>query len=105
MYVYSISFIYSYLVLQDGRNAASLTLAEQYIVAFEKLAKSNNTMILPSNPGDVTGLVAQALAVYNSVSKQGFALPPQSNEQQHLKKNVEYNQLSEEKNAVKINIE
>ncbi|EDW61171.2 stomatin-like protein 2, mitochondrial [Drosophila virilis] len=88
----------------EGRNAASLTLAEQYIEAFKKLAKSNNTMILPSNPGDVTGLVAQALAVYNNVSNQSFELAPQANEN-CLKKNVEYNSFNEEKNSVKINIE
>lgn len=79
-------------------------MAEQYIEAFEKLAKSNNTMILPSNPGDVTGLVAQALAVYNTVSNQGFVSQTQSNEP-CLKKSVDYNQLNEEKAAVKINIE
>lgn len=61
-------------------------------------------MILPSNPGDVTGLVAQALAVYNNVSNQSFELAPQANENS-LKKNVEYNSFNEEKNSVKVNIE
>ncbi|CAD7012136.1 stomatin-like protein 2, mitochondrial [Ceratitis capitata] len=52
----------------DGKNAASLTLAEQYIDAFRNLAKTNNTLILPSNPGDVTALVTQALSVYQTVA-------------------------------------
>lgn len=42
-----------------GPNAASLTIAEQYVAAFNKLAKSSNTLILPSNVGDVSSLVTQ----------------------------------------------
>uniref|UniRef100_A0A1A9WP62 Band 7 domain-containing protein n=1 Tax=Glossina brevipalpis TaxID=37001 RepID=A0A1A9WP62_9MUSC len=54
----------------NGKNAASLTLAEQYISAFKHLAKTNNTLILPSNAGDITSLVTQALSVYKAVSAQ-----------------------------------
>lgn len=50
-----------------GSDAASLLIAENYIKAFEKLAKTNNTMILPSNTNDVSGLVAQAMAVYKTI--------------------------------------
>ncbi|XP_068145529.1 stomatin-like protein 2, mitochondrial [Drosophila tropicalis] len=93
----------------DGKNAASLTLAEQYISAFKKLAKSNNTMILPSNPGDVTGFVAQALSVYNHVSNSNQQMLDSTNCQNagtRLNPNkVEYNELNEDKNAVKMNIE
>ncbi|XP_017013531.1 stomatin-like protein 2, mitochondrial [Drosophila takahashii] len=93
----------------DGQNAASLTLAEQYIGAFKKLAKTNNTMILPSNPGDVNGFVAQALAVYNHVSHSNQA----NKSSENVKgvgaclnaKNVEYKELQEDKNSVKMNIE
>lgn len=53
----------------DGKNAASLTVAEQYINAFNKLASTNNTLILPSNVGDVSSLVGQAMSIYNTVSK------------------------------------
>lgn len=42
-----------------GPNAASLSIAEQYVSAFNKLAKTNNTLILPANAGDVSSLVAQ----------------------------------------------
>lgn len=44
-----------------GPNAASLSIAEQYVQAFNKLAKTNNTLILPSNAGDVSSLVTQVL--------------------------------------------
>lgn len=40
-------------------NAASLSIAEQYVQAFNKLADTNNTLILPANAADVSGLVAQ----------------------------------------------
>lgn len=57
------------LNLQDGKNAASLSIAEQYIHAFQNMAKTNNTMLIPSNAGDITTLVAKALTVYNSVQQ------------------------------------
>ncbi|XP_065367233.1 stomatin-like protein 2, mitochondrial [Calliphora vicina] len=56
----------------NGKNAASLTLAEQYISAFKHLAKTNNTLILPSNAGDISSLVTQALSVYKTVSSQNL---------------------------------
>lgn len=52
-----------------GPNAASLTIAEQYVAAFNKLAKSSNTLILPSNVGDVPTLVTQALTTYSTICK------------------------------------
>lgn len=42
-----------------GPNAASLSIAEQYVHAFNKLAKTNNTLILPANVGDISSLVSQ----------------------------------------------
>lgn len=42
-----------------GANAASLSIAEQYVHAFNKLAKNNNTLILPANAGDVSNMVGQ----------------------------------------------
>ncbi|CAD7076960.1 unnamed protein product [Hermetia illucens] len=56
---------------EDGRNAASLSIAEQYIAAFNDLAKTNNTMILPSNAGDIPSVVAQALTIYKTLSGNG----------------------------------
>lgn len=57
------------LMLQEGKNAASLFIAEEYVHAFNKLARTNNTLILPSNVGDVTSLVGQAMSIYGAVSK------------------------------------
>lgn len=47
------------LGVTDAKNAAALSIAEQYVNAFNKLAKVNNTLILPSNVGDVPTFVAQ----------------------------------------------
>lgn len=57
------------LKLQEGKNAASLFIAEEYVHAFNKLARTTNTLILPSNVGDVTSLVSQAMSIYGTVSK------------------------------------
>lgn len=46
-------------VPQHGSAAASLSVAEQYVNAFSKLAKDSNTLLLPANTGDVTNMVAQ----------------------------------------------
>ncbi|CAD6186138.1 unnamed protein product [Caenorhabditis auriculariae] len=56
---------------QGASNAASLTVAEQYVAAFGKLAKDTNTVVLPANLSDPGSMVAQALAVYNSVTTKG----------------------------------
>lgn len=52
------------LELNSGPNAASLSVAEQYVQAFNKLAQTNNTLILPANAGDISGLVAQVRSFY-----------------------------------------
>jgi regulator of protease activity HflC (stomatin/prohibitin superfamily) len=43
-----------------GRDAVSLRVAEQYVQEFGKLAKENNTMIVPSNLADVSAFIAAA---------------------------------------------
>ncbi len=48
---------------QGGPDAVNLRIAEQYIGEFGKLAKTNNTMIIPSNMGDVSSIIATATKV------------------------------------------
>jgi regulator of protease activity HflC (stomatin/prohibitin superfamily) len=50
---------------ENGLNAVNLRIAEQYLAAFANLAKTNNTMILPSNLSDIAGIVATATSVFN----------------------------------------
>lgn len=51
------------LNLAGGETAANLRVAEQYIAEFGNLAKENNTMIIPSNMGDMSSMVATAMSV------------------------------------------
>jgi regulator of protease activity HflC (stomatin/prohibitin superfamily) len=46
-----------------GMSAANLKVAEKYIEAFDNLARTNNTLIIPSNLSDIAGLVASAMTV------------------------------------------
>jgi len=55
---------------KSGNQAASLSIAEQYIQAFGNLAKKGNTIILPANSGDVASMVTQAMSVYTSISNK-----------------------------------
>lgn len=58
------------LAEQNGNAAASLSVAEQYVSAFSNLAKESNTILLPSNSGDISGMVTQAMTIYGSLAKQ-----------------------------------
>ena len=49
--------------MPGGMNAANLKVAELYIGAFDNLARTNNTLIIPSNMSDMAGLVASAMTV------------------------------------------
>jgi len=48
---------------KGGLEAANLKVAQQYVEAFANLAKTSNTLILPSNAADVAGMVATAMTV------------------------------------------
>lgn len=52
-----------------GEAAMQLKVAEQYVGAFEKLAKTNNSLIVPANVGDMSSLIATALQVVNTQQK------------------------------------
>jgi len=51
----------------QGGQAASLAVAENYVKAFGELAKESNTLLLPANAGDVTGMVTQAMSIYKKL--------------------------------------
>jgi len=58
---------------EGGLTAANLKVAELYIGAFSNLAKTNNTLIIPSNVSDVAGLVASAMSVLDKTRQAGAA--------------------------------
>lgn len=52
---------------KGGSDAVSLKIAEQYIEAFSKLAKENNSIIIPSNVNDPGSVVASAMAIFKGI--------------------------------------
>jgi regulator of protease activity HflC (stomatin/prohibitin superfamily) len=54
-----------------GEQAVQLKVAERAVDAYQHLAKTNNSMIVPSNLSEVSGLVASAMAVFKSGAKGG----------------------------------
>lgn len=53
----------SALEAPGGMQAANLKVAERYIEQFGNLAKAGNTLIVPSNIGDVAGMISTAMTV------------------------------------------
>jgi regulator of protease activity HflC (stomatin/prohibitin superfamily) len=49
-----------------GIDAVNLRVAEHYVDAFGKLAKTNNSIIVPADLGDMSGLIASALQIVKS---------------------------------------
>lgn len=49
-----------------GQDAVSLKVAEQYVDAFAKLAKTGNTLIVPGDLGNMSSMIASALQVVKS---------------------------------------
>ena len=50
---------------ENGLNAVNLRIAEQYLLAFGNIAKTTNTLIIPSNLTDIAGVIATATSVFN----------------------------------------
>ncbi len=48
---------------KGGINAVNLRIAEQYLNEFGKLAKTNNSIIIPSNLSDIAGMIKSAATV------------------------------------------
>lgn len=55
---------------RGGIDAVNLRIAEQYLGEFGKLARTNNTMIIPSDLSDVASIVASVAKVF-SVTRGG----------------------------------
>jgi len=54
---------------EGGMNAVNMRLAEQYLDQFGKLAKENNSMIIPSDLADVAGIIKAANNVVKESTK------------------------------------
>ena len=53
-----------------GTTAIAQQLAEQYVAAFEKLAREGTVALLPTDGGDVSSIVGKAFTAFNSLQKQ-----------------------------------
>ena len=62
-----IEMIAAAIARQGGEEAIALRIAEQYVAAFDKLARSSTTMLLPANANDAGAMVAQAMSVFETV--------------------------------------
>jgi regulator of protease activity HflC (stomatin/prohibitin superfamily) len=51
-----------------GLEAINLQVAERYVAAFSNLAKTNNTLIVPSNMSDLPSLMAAAMTTIKATS-------------------------------------
>ena len=58
---------------EGGMNAVNLRIAEQYLDEFGKLAKINNTMIVPADLSDIAGVISSITSVLNKTKVE----PPQ----------------------------
>ncbi|KAI5952599.1 SLP2 [Candida jiufengensis] len=53
-----------------GEDAVNLQVAQEYIKEFGKLAQKSNTVIIPSNVGDISSFMAQGLSIYKNLNNQ-----------------------------------
>lgn len=52
-----------------AQGALSYSVAEKYVDAFGKFAKEGTAVVVPGNVGDLSGMVASAMAVYGKVNE------------------------------------
>lgn len=67
-----IEMIAKAIAAPGGQEAISLRVAEQYVTAFSKLAKTSTTVLLPANANDTGSMVAQALTVFDQIKTKGL---------------------------------
>lgn len=69
-----IELIAAAIAQSGGEKAVALRVAEQYVSAFEKLAKTSTTVLMPADAGNAGAMVAQALSVFDSLKRQDVSL-------------------------------
>jgi regulator of protease activity HflC (stomatin/prohibitin superfamily) len=55
---------------KGGINAVNMKLGQQYLTEFGKIAKTNNSIIIPSNLADIAGIVKAATSVIKGTNKE-----------------------------------
>ena len=54
---------------KGGMDAANLKVAQEYVEAFGRLAKTSNTLIIPANAADIASLVTTAMTVLEKTKR------------------------------------
>ncbi len=54
---------------EGGMNAVNLKVAEQYVSAFQNMAKSSNTLVVPANMGDLSTLITSSMKIIDTQKK------------------------------------
>jgi regulator of protease activity HflC (stomatin/prohibitin superfamily) len=54
---------------ESAQAAVSLSVAEKYVEAFSQLAREGTAVVVPGNVGDMSGMIASAMAVYGKVNE------------------------------------
>ena len=67
---YNINITAAAVATKEGQKAVSFKVAEQYVEAFSNLAKTNNTVLLPTDLSNPSAMVAGAMSVYEQVMKK-----------------------------------
>lgn len=52
---------------KGGDKAVALRIAEQWVSSWKEMAQKSNTIIVPANPGDASGMVASALSIFRQI--------------------------------------
>jgi regulator of protease activity HflC (stomatin/prohibitin superfamily) len=60
---------------EGGINAVNLRIAEQYLTEFGKLAKVNNSMIVPADLSDIAGVITSITSVLSKTKPESSILP------------------------------
>ncbi len=63
--------------LPGGQQAVQLKVAEQAVSAYAQLAQKNNTMIVPGNMSEVSGLISTAMALIRAPQAPAPMSPPE----------------------------
>ena len=56
-----------------GHTAMTLRVAEQYVSAFNSIAKTGNTVVVPANVGDAGAMGAQAMGIFKGMNSSAAA--------------------------------
>ncbi len=63
----SIEKIAEAILKNGGSDAVSMSIAQKYIEAFQKIAKDSNTVIIPSEIGNIGSMTAQAISIFDQI--------------------------------------